>query len=183
MAHHTHGYGVDPAALRAHAAATHDALRPARGLSVEGDAATAALRALVEFGAQLSEFVESCAIAYERVDASGVWDGGAVAEPAGAVVPRSGDPDVPGRDPVAGLRAAADAHEAAVAALTGWTGRASDGYRSVAGLLTRELRETAGLLEAGDEAGLRDKARAFREVAAVLAEQSVRPEILPTPAS
>ncbi|GLZ76784.1 hypothetical protein Afil01_15910 [Actinorhabdospora filicis] len=175
------GYGVDPAALRHHADATRAALDPARGLTAEGEAATAALRALVDFGDQLADFVRASADAYARVDTARLWETGSPeAEPASP--PPSPAPRAdPGGDPVAALRAAADAHETAVAALTGWTGRASEGYRGVAAMLATELRATAALLATGDADGLRGKARAYREVAAVLAEQSTGAEILPTP--
>lgn len=175
------GYGVDPAALRQHAAATRAALGPARGLTADGEAATAALRALVEFGEQLADFVLGSADAYARTDTPALWDGG---EPREAPAPRPASappPAPPGGDPVTALRAAADAHEAAVTALTAWTGRAADGYRRVAAMLAAELRATAALLATGDTGGLRTKARLYREVAAVLAEQTTAAEILPTP--
>ncbi|GLZ76788.1 hypothetical protein Afil01_15950 [Actinorhabdospora filicis] len=69
---------------------------------------------------------------------------------------------------VAALLAAADAHEAAVAALTSWHGEAADGYRAVAALFAGELRAAAGALAAGDAGALRDKARDHREVAAFM---------------
>lgn len=66
------------------------------------------------------------------------------------------------------LRETADAHEAAVAALTTWYGEAADGYRAVAALFAGELRAAADALATGDTETLRAKARDHREVAAFM---------------